>query len=51
MGFATADFGGWVVRILFMVPLYSISSAISLFSLDAAFFIDVVRDVYEAFVI
>ena len=33
------------------VPLYSISSAISLFSLDAAFFIDVLRDVYEAFVI
>ncbi|KAH9940275.1 organic solute transporter Ostalpha-domain-containing protein [Amylocystis lapponica] len=40
-----------VVRIMLMVPLYAISSFISLFSLDAAFFIDVVRDIYEAFVI
>ncbi|CAL1710429.1 unnamed protein product [Somion occarium] len=40
-----------VVRIMLMVPLYAISSFISLFSLQAAFFIDAVRDIYEAFVI
>ncbi|GAA5914147.1 hypothetical protein JCM6882_004937 [Rhodosporidiobolus microsporus] len=41
----------FVVRILVMVPIYSISSLISLYSLDAAFFVDAFRDVYEAFVI
>ncbi|KIK63485.1 hypothetical protein GYMLUDRAFT_57673 [Collybiopsis luxurians FD-317 M1] len=40
-----------VVRIMVMVPIYAISSFISLFSLEAAFFIDAVRDIYEAFVI
>ncbi|TBU57283.1 organic solute transporter Ostalpha-domain-containing protein [Dichomitus squalens] len=40
-----------VVRIMLMVPLYAIASFISLFSLQAAFFIDAVRDIYEAFVI
>ncbi|KAF8885393.1 organic solute transporter Ostalpha-domain-containing protein [Gymnopilus junonius] len=40
-----------VVRIMVMVPLYAISSLISLFSVEAAFFIDAVRDIYEAFVI
>ncbi|KAI0746309.1 organic solute transporter Ostalpha-domain-containing protein [Daedaleopsis nitida] len=40
-----------VIRIMLMVPLYAIASFISLFSLEAAFFIDVVRDIYEAFVI
>lgn len=36
-----------VIRIMLMVPLYAIASLISLFSLEAAFFIDAVRDVYE----
>lgn len=36
-----------VVRIMLMVPLYAVASLISLFSLEAAFFIDAVRDVYE----
>lgn len=36
---------------MIMVPLYSLASLIALFSLDAAFFIDAVRDLYEAFVI
>ncbi|RDX49431.1 DUF300-domain-containing protein [Lentinus brumalis] len=40
-----------VIRIMLMVPLYAIASFISLFSLEAAFFIDAVRDIYEAFVI
>ncbi|KAJ7256174.1 organic solute transporter Ostalpha-domain-containing protein [Mycena haematopus] len=40
-----------VVRIMVMVPLYAVSSLISLFSLEAAFFIDAIRDIYEAFVI
>ncbi|KAF8528401.1 DUF300-domain-containing protein [Hysterangium stoloniferum] len=34
-----------------MIPIYAIASFISLFSLNAAFFIDAIRDVYEAFVI
>lgn len=29
------------------VPLYAVSSLIALFSLDAAFFIDAIRDLYE----
>ena len=36
-----------VVRIMVMVPLYAISSLISLFSVEAAFFIDAIRDIYE----
>ena len=36
-----------VIRIMLMVPLYAVASFISLFSLEAAFFIDVVRDIYE----
>ncbi|KAH8809549.1 DUF300 domain-containing protein [Flagelloscypha sp. PMI_526] len=40
-----------VIRIILMVPIYGVSSLISLFSLQAAFFIDAVRDIYEAFVI
>ncbi|ELU37602.1 DUF300 domain-containing protein [Rhizoctonia solani AG-1 IA] len=40
-----------VIRIMVMVPLYAISSFISLFSLEAGVIIDVLRDVYEAFVI
>lgn len=36
-----------VVRIMLMVPIYAISSLIALFSLDAAFVIDALRDVYE----
>ncbi|KIK91583.1 hypothetical protein PAXRUDRAFT_13711 [Paxillus rubicundulus Ve08.2h10] len=40
-----------VVRIMLMVPIYAVASLISLFSLEAAFFIDVIRDIYEAFVI
>ncbi|KAJ7195993.1 DUF300 domain-containing protein [Mycena rebaudengoi] len=40
-----------VVRIMLMVPIYAVSSLISLFSLEAAFFIDAIRDIYEAFVI
>ncbi|KAJ3519124.1 hypothetical protein NM688_g9349 [Phlebia brevispora] len=36
---------------MLMVPIYAIASFISLFSLQAAFFIDAVRDIYEAFVI
>jgi hypothetical protein len=35
------------IRIMIMVPLYAISSLISLFSLEAAFVIDVIRDIYE----
>ncbi|KAG2227403.1 hypothetical protein INT45_007428 [Circinella minor] len=40
-----------VIRILWMVPVYGISTYISLISLNAAFFVDTVRDIYEAFVI
>ncbi|PFH47496.1 hypothetical protein AMATHDRAFT_151933 [Amanita thiersii Skay4041] len=40
-----------VVRIMLMVPIYAIASLISLFSLEAAFVIDAIRDIYEAYVI
>ncbi|KAG9019517.1 hypothetical protein FRB90_001179 [Tulasnella sp. 427] len=40
-----------VIRIMIMVPLYAVSSLIALFSLEAAFVIDAIRDIYEAFVI
>ena len=32
---------------MLMVPIYAIASLIALFSLEAAFVIDVVRDIYE----
>lgn len=35
------------IGLLRRVPLYAIASLIALFSLDAAFFIDTVRDLYE----
>ncbi|KAF2668563.1 DUF300-domain-containing protein [Microthyrium microscopicum] len=41
----------YVVRILLMVPIYSISSWVSLISMKASDFIDPFRDVYEAFTI
>ncbi|KAG9319481.1 hypothetical protein KVV02_002730 [Mortierella alpina] len=41
----------FVVRILWMVPIFAISSWISLVSLDMAFYVDAFRDIYEAFVI
>ncbi|SPO28938.1 uncharacterized protein UTRI_05015_B [Ustilago trichophora] len=41
----------YVVRLLLMVPIYSIASVISLYSLQLADIIDLIRDLYEAFVI
>ncbi|EHK43468.1 uncharacterized protein TrAtP1_013320 [Trichoderma atroviride] len=41
----------YVVRILLMVPIYSIASFTSMVSLRAASFLDPVRDIYEAFTI
>ncbi|KAI5792155.1 organic solute transporter Ostalpha-domain-containing protein, partial [Pyronema domesticum] len=41
----------YVVRILLMVPIYAISSWVSLISLTAAQFLDPIRDMYEAFTI
>ncbi|KAF2963073.1 hypothetical protein GQX73_g10503 [Xylaria multiplex] len=41
----------YVVRILLMVPIYSISSWSSMVSLKAAAFLDPIRDIYEAFTI
>jgi hypothetical protein len=38
-----------VVRIMLMVPIYAISSLVALFSLDAAFVIDAIRDIYEVY--
>lgn len=40
-----------MVRILLMVPIYAISSWVSLMSLTAAQFLDPIRDIYEAFTI
>ncbi|KAG8166934.1 hypothetical protein KVR01_002623 [Diaporthe batatas] len=41
----------YVVRILLMVPIYSVSSWVSLVSFSAAQWLDPIRDVYEAFTI
>ncbi|RKU45784.1 hypothetical protein DL546_009911 [Coniochaeta pulveracea] len=41
----------YVVRILLMVPIYSIASWTSMMSTTAASFLDPIRDVYEAFTI
>ena len=41
----------YVVRILFMVPIFSIQAWISLFVHDAAFWISTFRELYEAFVL
>ena len=40
-----------VIRIMLMVPIYAIASLIALFSLEAAFVIDVIRDIYEVWVL
>lgn len=40
-----------VIRLILIVPIYSTSSLIGLFSLPAAFLIDLIRDLYEAFAI
>lgn len=41
----------FVVRLILIVPIFATSSLIGLFSLPAAFLIDLVRDLYEAFAI
>ncbi|ODA76750.1 hypothetical protein RJ55_08021 [Drechmeria coniospora] len=41
----------YVIRILLMVPIYSISSWTSMVSLTTAAFLDPIRDIYEAFTI
>ncbi|RAH77924.1 DUF300-domain-containing protein [Aspergillus japonicus CBS 114.51] len=41
----------YVVRILLMVPIYAVSSWASIISLQAAMWLDPIRDVYEAFTI
>lgn len=41
----------YVVRILWMVPLYAIQSWLSLIFRDARIYIDTIRDLYEAYVI
>ncbi|KJZ77990.1 hypothetical protein HIM_02627 [Hirsutella minnesotensis 3608] len=41
----------YVIRILLMVPIYSIASWTSMVSLTTAAFLDPVRDIYEAFTI
>ncbi|CAD6914047.1 unnamed protein product [Tilletia controversa] len=38
----------YTVRILVMVPIYAVASLTSLFSLNSAFVVDVMRDLYEA---
>jgi len=37
----------YVIRILLMVPIYSVASWVSLISLKVAFWVDPFRDVYE----
>jgi len=45
------DVQKYVVRILWMVPLYSVQSYLSLRFHDARIYIDAIRDFYEAYVI
>jgi hypothetical protein len=45
------DVQKYVVRIVFMVPLYAIQSWLSLRFHNARIYIDILRDLYEAFVI
>jgi hypothetical protein len=45
------DVQKYVVRILYMVPIYSIQSLLSLRFHNARLYIDLVRDLYEAYVI
>ncbi|KAJ1339863.1 hypothetical protein BSLG_005523 [Batrachochytrium salamandrivorans] len=40
-----------IIRILWMVPVYAVASFVSLSSKYASYYIDTIRDVYEAFVI
>jgi hypothetical protein len=35
---------------MLMVPIYAVASLIALFSLEAAFVIDVIRDIYEVWI-
>jgi len=41
----------YVIRILLMVPIYSLSSWSSIISLKAAMFVDPVRDIYEVWLL
>ena len=41
----------YAIRIILMVPVYAVDSYISLWLPDYAFYINAVRDVYEAYVI
>ncbi|KAI8866757.1 DUF300-domain-containing protein [Ramicandelaber brevisporus] len=41
----------FTIRIFVMVPVFAIASYISLVSLDAAYFVDTLRDLYESFVL
>ena len=45
------DVQKYVVRILWMVPLYSVQSWLSLIFHEARIYIDAIRDLYEAYVI
>jgi len=45
------DVQKYVVRLLWLVPLYAIQSLLSLLFQDARIYIDTLRDLYEAFVI
>ena len=45
------DVQKYVVRLLWLVPLYAIQSLLSLLFQDARIYIDTMRDLYEAFVI
>lgn len=47
MSLLKIDLGAWFTDVFGRVPLYAISSLIALFSLEAAFFIDAIRDLYE----
>jgi len=41
----------WIIRILFIIPIYAIISFISIRSSSLGLYLEILRDVYEAFVI
>eukprot|EP00045_Choanoeca_perplexa_P006893 m.60115 g.60115 ORF g.60115 m.60115 type:complete len:424 (-) comp13836_c0_seq5:535-1806(-) len=45
------EYQKWIVRILFMVPVYAFASWLSLKFFDSSVYFDAVRNCYEAFVI
>ncbi|KYQ99696.1 transmembrane protein [Tieghemostelium lacteum] len=49
--YTNPDLQKYIVRILFMVPIYSVDSWLSLRFISISLYLDVIRDTYEAYVL